>query len=608
MLSTLPQATVASFDKAALPNQRRPLRRIVACLLLGSALIAPLPTAAEAGHQTSQRASSQKASPQKVGGKKQPGSQSAEIGNARVQTAAAGQESGVTVTGRPVLQFGLYQKEGDAKIAWANFRRRQPNLARNLTLTIAPLGAKLSDGVALRAVVTGNADASGLCRRIVDARFGCLVVDPGTPVQAAETAKPADVAATPEIKAGPSKPADGKPQDARQTASAPTPAAMAAATAAPTTPEAAAARAAYALAKVTASPLPPGPPPAALPPTAPPATVATAASASTAPALAPMPPHPLAPASQPGAVQTAQLPTTVGPTVTTLQTAAALSLPLAVPRPPSGPEAAPPPDGTVTYTEEDARTMADIEQSSRSRGRLRAVVPDTRVDVMPATLRRESWNLCALTFDDGPHRTVTRQVLEVLNREGIKATYFPVARVAQNQGDLIRDFLASGHEIGNHSLTHSDLRAMNAEGQRYEIAEANRILRSFGANPVLFRPPYGRYNSDMLSIARDEQMSPVLWTVDTRDWKVRNADKIVQQIKNGASTGSVFLMHSTYASTVEALPRVIAELRAKGCEFVTLSEWLERMRLLAAPKIVNAGMPVGPGAAKATVQAATARN
>lgn len=600
MLSTLPPATVASFDKAATPIDRRSLRRIVASLLIGTALLLPIPTVAEAGHQATQKASSQKS-----GGKKQQGSQNAEIGNAKSQTAAAGQESGVSAAGRPVLQFGLYQKEGDAKIAWANFRRRQPDLARNLTLTIAPLGAKLSDGVALRAVVTGNADASALCRRIVDARFGCLVFDPGTPVQTAEATKPAEVAAA-ESKAGQSKPAEGRPQDARPTASVafpPAPAAQAPAVqappAAPTTPEAAAmARAAYALAKVTASPLPPAPPPAAAP-----------VSPAAAPAMAPMPPHPLAPAAQPGAVQTTQLPPTTGPTVTTLQTAAALSLPLAVPRPPSVPEAAPPPDGTVNYTEEDARTMADIEQSSRSRGRLRAVVPDTRVDVMPATLRRESWNLCALTFDDGPHRTVTRQVLEVLNREGIKATYFPVARVAQNQGDLIRDFLAAGHEIGNHSLTHSDLRAMNAEGQRYEIAEANRILRSFGANPVLFRPPYGRYNSDMLSIARDEQMNPVLWTVDTRDWKVRNADKIVQQIKSGANTGNVFLMHSTYSSTVEALPRVIAELRAKGCEFVTLSEWLERMRLLAAPKIVNAGMPVGPDQTpKATVQAATARN
>lgn len=569
MLSTLPQPTVASFDKATPSTDRRPLRQVVASLLIGTALLLPFPTLAQAGHSASQKASAS----HKSGGKKQSGQQNAELGSAKGQTPpAAAMDPHSAATGRPVLQFGLYPKEGDAKIAWSNFRRRQPELAGNLSMMVAPLGNKPSDGVALRAVVTGNADASVLCRRIVDARFGCLVFDPGTPVQTAEAAKPVVP------KPGDAKSAEAKPADIRPA------------------PEMIPAMAAVALAKVTASPLPPAPPPAAAP---------NAAAGQPVP----LPPHPLAPSAQPGAVQTTQMAPAPGPTVTTLQTAAALTLPLAVPRPQAITEAAPPPDGTVNYTEEDARTMADIEQSSRSRGRLRAVVPDTRVDVMPATLRRESWNLCALTFDDGPHRTVTRQVLEVLNREGVKATYFPVARVAQNQGDLIRDFLSSGHEIGNHSLTHSDLRAMNAEGQRYEIAEANRILRGFGANPILFRPPYGRYNADMLNIARDEQMSPVLWTVDTRDWKVRNAEKIVQQIKSGASTGSVFLMHSTYPSTVEALPRVIAELRAKGCEFVTLSEWLERMRLLAAPKIVNAGMPVGPEqAAKSTVQAATARN
>ncbi|MCG5239684.1 polysaccharide deacetylase family protein, partial [Azospirillum doebereinerae] len=263
----------------------------------------------------------------------------------------------------------------------------------------------------------------------------------------------------------------------------------------------------------------------------------------------------------------------------------------AVPPPLSAANAVAPVDGLVIYTEEDARTMADIEQHSRRKGRLRSVMPNARLDVMPATLKLENWNLCALTFDDGPHRTVTRQVLDVLNKEGVRATYFPVGKIAQNYGDLIRDFVAGGHEIGNHSLTHSDLRAMDAEGQRYEIAETNRILRSFGANPVLFRPPYGRYSNEMLNVAREERMGSVLWTVDTRDWKVRDADKIVQHIKTAGGTGNVFLMHSTYPTTALALPRVIAELRAKGCEFVTLSEWLERLQTLALPKIVNAGMP-----------------
>nr|WP_247886439.1 polysaccharide deacetylase family protein [Azospirillum brasilense] len=218
---------------------------------------------------------------------------------------------------------------------------------------------------------------------------------------------------------------------------------------------------------------------------------------------------------------------------------------------------------------------------------------------MPATLKEEGWNLCALTFDDGPHRVVTRQILDVLNREKIPATYFPVASVAENQGEVIRDFLAAGHEIGNHSLTHADLRAMAPDAQRHEIAEANRILRGFGANPVLFRPPYGRYTPDLLTIAREESMSPVLWTVDTRDWQVRDPDRIVQHVKTEAGTGSVLLLHSTYPSTLNALPRVIAAMRAKGCEFVTLSEWIERMHQIAtpatamAPTLVNAGVNAG---------------
>ncbi|WP_247891751.1 polysaccharide deacetylase family protein [Azospirillum argentinense] len=251
-------------------------------------------------------------------------------------------------------------------------------------------------------------------------------------------------------------------------------------------------------------------------------------------------------------------------------------------------------DVALTYPPEAARTMAAIEKSGRRKGRLGAVVPDTTLDVMPATLKEEGWNLCALTFDDGPHRVVTRQILDVLNREKIPATYFPVASVAENQGEVIRDFIAAGHEIGNHSLTHADLRAMDPEAQRHEIAEANRILRGFGANPVLFRPPYGRYTPDLLAIAREESMSPVLWTVDTRDWQVRDPDRIVQHVKTEAGTGSVLLLHSTYPSTLNALPRVIAAMRAKGCEFVTLSEWIERMHQLAtpamAPTLVNAGV------------------
>lgn len=453
----------------------------------------------------------------------------------------------------PVLQLGIYSRDGDAWLSWKNLQQRERDLTAGLTASVMQLDGKSGAGVALYAQVGKGTDARALCRRIVGAGFGCLVVD-----RPAVAEKPAEKPAT---------------------------ASAAATVTAPSAPAAGGASAILALTPVAA---PVAPAASAKPPAV---TVAVA------------PPAPL-PAAIPAEAKPPQ-PAGNRETVTTTTSSvlapigSAVAAPLAPPPPPSVANATPPADGLIIYNEEDARTMADIEQHSRRKGRLRSVMPDSRYDVMPATLKRENWNLCALTFDDGPHRTVTRQILDILNQEGVRATYFPVGRIAERQGDLIHDFVAAGHEIGNHSLTHSDLRKMDATGARYEIAETNRILRSFGANPVLFRPPYGRYSDELLTIARDERMGSVLWSVDTRDWQVRNADKIVSQIKLGGLPGNVFLMHSTYPSTAQALPRVIAELKAKGCEFVTLSEWLERARVLALPKIVNAGMP-SPGGDEAS--------
>ncbi|WP_391347699.1 polysaccharide deacetylase family protein [Azospirillum sp. A23] len=454
----------------------------------------------------------------------------------------------------PVLQLGIYSRDGDAWLSWKNLQQRERELTAGLTASVMQLDGKSGAGVALYAQVGKGTDARALCRRIVGAGFGCLVVDrPAVAEKPAEKATPASAAAT---------------------------------VTAPSAPAAGGASAIPALAPVAA---PVAPAASAKPP---------AVTVAVAPAPTPMPAPIQAEAKPPQPAGNRETVTTTTSSVLA-PIGSAVAAPLAPPPPPSVANATPPADGLIIYNEEDARTMADIEQHSRRKGRLRSVMPDSRYDVMPATLKRENWNLCALTFDDGPHRTVTRQILDILNQEGVRATYFPVGRIAERQGDLIHDFVAAGHEIGNHSLTHSDLRKMDATGARYEIAETNRILRSFGANPVLFRPPYGRYSDELLTIARDERMGSVLWSVDTRDWQVRNADKIVSQIKLGGLPGNVFLMHSTYPSTAQALPRVIAELKAKGCEFVTLSEWLERARVLALPKIVNAGMP-SPGGDEAT--------
>ncbi|MBP2297923.1 polysaccharide deacetylase family protein [Azospirillum picis] len=464
------------------------------------------------------------------------------------QGANAAAPSPVAAPDGAVLQLGIYSGDGDAWWSWKDLQRRAPELAAGLTASVMPLDAKSgAGGVALYARIDNASEPRSLCRKILGAGFGCLVVDrPAAAPATARTASPAEPRAA----------VDGPP-------------------AKPLPPA------------VTVAVAPPSPAPVpSMPPARPAPAAGKPAIVPVAPAAAPV----AAPVAAPAVVPTVADGKAAGTTTSVLAPiASAAAAPLVVP--PSLATMTAPPDGTIIYSEEDARTMADIEQHSRRKGRLRSVMPDSRYDVMPATLKKENWNLCALTFDDGPHRTVTRQILDILNSEGVRATYFPVGRIAERQGDLIHDFVAGGHEIGNHSLTHSDLRKMDAEAARFEIAETNRILRSFGANPVLFRPPYGRYSEELLGLAREEHMGSVLWSVDTRDWKIRNADKIVNQIQVAGMPGNVFLMHSTYPTTAQALPRVIAELRAKGCEFVTLSEWLERARLLTMPKIVNAGMP-----------------
>lgn len=248
-------------------------------------------------------------------------------------------------------------------------------------------------------------------------------------------------------------------------------------------------------------------------------------------------------------------------------------------------------DGFIRYSTDDAKVLAEIERRTRRRGRIGAVLPGGGLEVTPAILTQPEFNICALTFDDGPHRTVTRRILEILNQYKVVSTYFPVGNVAQRYPDIIRDFVASGHEIGNHSFTHSDMRPMKPDALRYEVAETNRILRSLGGASTLFRPPYGRYNPDLLQIVKDEGGQSVLWNVDTRDWKVRDPDKIVEHVATSAGSGSVLLLHSTYPTTADALPRVIATLREKNCEFVTLSEWLARMQAAGELPVTNAALP-----------------
>ena len=244
-------------------------------------------------------------------------------------------------------------------------------------------------------------------------------------------------------------------------------------------------------------------------------------------------------------------------------------------------------NGVVTYTPDQSREMVEIERQASRLSRIAAIVPgiDAQVDV--GALKASRWNLCSLTFDDGPHPSVTPRILDILRGESIRATFFPIGNVAVRHPNLIRRIVQEGHEVGNHSLTHPNLRNMSPEAQRHEVVETNRILSASGADPVLFRPPAGRYNQETLRVVQGERMNTALWNVDTRDWATRDADKIMAQVESTGAIGSVVLMHTTYNATADALPKAIGLLRTRGCRFVTLSEWISSLNSLATPRIAQ---------------------
>jgi len=186
----------------------------------------------------------------------------------------------------------------------------------------------------------------------------------------------------------------------------------------------------------------------------------------------------------------------------------------------------------------------------------------------------------ALTFDDGPDPTWTPRILEVLRREHVPATFFVIGQQAERYPGLLRQELAEGHVIGDHTYSHPNLARLPAWRSRLEInGAAWAVEGATGRRPVLFRSPYGEGDAAPNSrkkgpdqLAADLGFHPVGWTDDTDDWQRPGPDKIAWNALHQLSERTVVLLHDGGGSreqTVAALPRIIDSLKARGYLFTT---------------------------------------
>ena len=184
-------------------------------------------------------------------------------------------------------------------------------------------------------------------------------------------------------------------------------------------------------------------------------------------------------------------------------------------------------------------------------------------------IKKRSRKVVALTFDDGPNPNTTPVALELLKKYNAKATFFMVGRSVAGNEDIIKQVVAEGHQIGNHSWSHPLLTKVTLEQAKSQINDTTEVLKKASGQDVhIMRPPYGGINS---AIQAAVSQSFILWDVDTLDWKNRNTASIMKEVQKTQS-GSIILMHDIHQTSIDALPSVLQYLTEQGFELVTIDE------------------------------------
>lgn len=179
----------------------------------------------------------------------------------------------------------------------------------------------------------------------------------------------------------------------------------------------------------------------------------------------------------------------------------------------------------------------------------------------------------AISFDAAWGNEQTSELLDILDRYDVKATFFLVGQWVDNFPDSVKEIASKGHDVENHSNTHAHMPELSLEDMRDEIMSCNEKIEALtGKSPTLFRPPYGDYNNDVVGAVKNCGMYCIQWDVDSLDWKDLSAADITERVTSKLQNGSIVLLHNGATNTPEALPAIIEGIKAQGYELVPISE------------------------------------
>lgn len=179
----------------------------------------------------------------------------------------------------------------------------------------------------------------------------------------------------------------------------------------------------------------------------------------------------------------------------------------------------------------------------------------------------------SISFDCAWGTEYTDELLDVLERENVRATFFMVEFWTEKYPEYVKKIDEKGHEIGTHSATHSYMSKLSEEEIRQELTSSSQAIEeATGKKTQLFRPPYGDYDDLLIDTAKSMGLYSIQWDVDSLDWKDLSANDIAMRVINRVQNGSIILCHNNGLYTAEALPIILDTLKNKGYEFVPVGE------------------------------------
>ncbi len=190
--------------------------------------------------------------------------------------------------------------------------------------------------------------------------------------------------------------------------------------------------------------------------------------------------------------------------------------------------------------------------------------------------------MVALTFDDGPDDNYTVEILDVLKKHKVPATFFLIGKRCELFPDVVKRMVKEKHVVGNHTWSHPDISKLSEKEIIEEITKADKVIKKIaGYAPRLFRSPYGSLGRKEVELISSKGYKIISWNVDSLDWKGLSAEEVKTNVLENVREGSIILQHSAggigedLSGTVEALDEIIKVLKKDGYKFVTIDKLLD---------------------------------